>query len=135
MKPNQNSSAGVPIMDAEAIRRALRRIAHEIIERNTHVEDGVLAGIPSRGAEIARWIAAIASCRFDPITSAKICRLRHGNKFRCACRKPTKNPTPSGWKENDKDTTRICSGERSLPACSSRQLAANMVRRLVWMRG
>jgi len=57
MKPNQNSSAGVPIMDAEAIRRALRRIAHEIIERNAHVEDVVLAGIPSRGVEIARRIA------------------------------------------------------------------------------
>jgi pyrimidine operon attenuation protein/uracil phosphoribosyltransferase len=44
-------------MDAEAIRRALRRIAHEIIERNAHVEDVVLAGIPSRGVEIARRIA------------------------------------------------------------------------------
>ncbi|PYI59062.1 MAG: bifunctional pyr operon transcriptional regulator/uracil phosphoribosyltransferase, partial [Verrucomicrobia bacterium] len=27
----QNPQAAVPIMDAEAIRRALRRIAHEII--------------------------------------------------------------------------------------------------------
>src|SRR5881227_4230339 len=44
-------------MDAEAIRRALRRIAHEIIERNPHLEGVVLAGIPSRGVEIARRIA------------------------------------------------------------------------------
>ena len=57
MKPKQNSAAGVPIMDAEAIRRALRRIAHEIIERNPHLERVVLAGIPSRGVEIARRIA------------------------------------------------------------------------------
>src|SRR5207249_7493597 len=56
-KPKQNSAAGVPIMDAEAIRRALRRIAHEIIERNRHLEGVVLAGIPSRGVEIARRIA------------------------------------------------------------------------------
>ena len=45
-------------MDAEAIRRALRRIAHEIIEGNATLESVVLAGIPSRGVEIARRIAA-----------------------------------------------------------------------------
>ena len=44
-------------MDAEAIRRALRRIAHEIIERNADLASVVLAGIPSRGVEIARRIA------------------------------------------------------------------------------
>ena len=44
-------------MDAEAIRRALQRIAHEIIERNPQLEKVVLAGIPSRGVEIARRIA------------------------------------------------------------------------------
>ena len=58
MKPKQNSSAGVPILDAEAIRRALQRIAHEIIERNPRLEGVVLAGIPSRGVAIARRIAA-----------------------------------------------------------------------------
>jgi pyrimidine operon attenuation protein/uracil phosphoribosyltransferase len=57
-QPKQNSSAAVPVMDAEAIRRALRRIAHEIIERNPQLEKVVLAGIPSRGVEIARRIAA-----------------------------------------------------------------------------
>jgi pyrimidine operon attenuation protein / uracil phosphoribosyltransferase len=54
----QNSSVAVPIMDGEAIRRALRRIAHEIIERNPQLEKVVIAGIPSRGVEIARRIAA-----------------------------------------------------------------------------
>jgi len=59
MKPTkQNSSAAVPVMDAEAMRRALRRVAHEIIERNPRLEKVVLAGIPSRGVEIARRIAA-----------------------------------------------------------------------------
>ena len=53
MKPKQNPTAGVPIMDAEAIRKALRRIAHEIIEGNPNLESVVLAGIPSRGVEIA----------------------------------------------------------------------------------
>ena len=54
----QDSSPAVPIMDAEAIRRALQRIAHEITERNPQLEKVVLAGIPSRGVEIARRIAA-----------------------------------------------------------------------------
>jgi pyrimidine operon attenuation protein / uracil phosphoribosyltransferase len=59
MKPTkQNSSAAVSVMDAEAMRRALRRVAHEIIERNPQLEKVVFAGIPSRGVEIARRIAA-----------------------------------------------------------------------------
>jgi len=44
-------------MDAGEIRAALRRIAHEIIERNPELDRVVLAGIPSRGVEIARRIA------------------------------------------------------------------------------
>jgi pyrimidine operon attenuation protein/uracil phosphoribosyltransferase len=44
-------------MDAEAIRRALRRIAYEIIEGNPRLKSIVLAGIPSRGVEIAHRIA------------------------------------------------------------------------------
>jgi pyrimidine operon attenuation protein/uracil phosphoribosyltransferase len=58
VKPKQNPTAGVPIMDAEAISRALRRIAHEIIEGNPNLESVVLAGVPSRGVELARRIAA-----------------------------------------------------------------------------
>src|SRR6185295_12405298 len=57
MKDPQPSSAAVPVMDAAAIQRALRRIAHEIIERNPDLKSIVLAGIPSRGVEIARRIA------------------------------------------------------------------------------
>jgi pyrimidine operon attenuation protein / uracil phosphoribosyltransferase len=53
----QSSPAAVPIMDAAAIQRALRRIAHEMIERNPDLRRIVLAGIPSRGNEIARRIA------------------------------------------------------------------------------
>jgi pyrimidine operon attenuation protein / uracil phosphoribosyltransferase len=62
----QNPPAAVPVMDAEAIRRALRRIAHEIIERNPRLEKVVLAGIPSRGVEIARRIAAFI-CEIEKI--------------------------------------------------------------------
>jgi pyrimidine operon attenuation protein/uracil phosphoribosyltransferase len=54
----KTSEAPVPMMDAEAIRRALQRIAHEIIERHPQLTHVVLAGIPSRGVEIAQRIAA-----------------------------------------------------------------------------
>jgi pyrimidine operon attenuation protein/uracil phosphoribosyltransferase len=47
------------VLDAAAIDRALRRIAHEIIERNPDLGAVILAGIPSRGVEIARRLAAI----------------------------------------------------------------------------
>jgi pyrimidine operon attenuation protein / uracil phosphoribosyltransferase len=58
MKDQHSTSAGVRIMGAEAIRGALRRIAHEITERNHDLKSVVLAGIPSRGVEIAHRIAA-----------------------------------------------------------------------------
>ena len=46
------------IMDSEAIRRALVRIAHEIIEKNKGVEDVVIVGIRTRGVPLAQRIAA-----------------------------------------------------------------------------
>ncbi|MEP6809757.1 MAG: bifunctional pyr operon transcriptional regulator/uracil phosphoribosyltransferase PyrR [Chthoniobacterales bacterium] len=57
--PQSSPPPGVPVMDAEAIRRALRRIAHEIIERNPDLAAIILAGIPSRGVEIARRIGEL----------------------------------------------------------------------------
>ena len=68
MKPKPNSETGVPIMDAEAIRRSLQRIAHEIIEGNPNLKSVVLAGIPSRGVEVAHRIAAF----IHEITGANI---------------------------------------------------------------
>jgi pyrimidine operon attenuation protein/uracil phosphoribosyltransferase len=56
---SSSASATPSVMDGEAINRALRRIAHEIIERNPELVSVVLAGIPSRGVEIARRIAGI----------------------------------------------------------------------------
>lgn len=46
------------IMDGAAIRRALVRIAHEIIEKNKGVEDVVIIGIRTRGVPLAQRIAA-----------------------------------------------------------------------------
>src|SRR2546421_300011 len=52
-----NDKSGVRIFDAEAMRRALRRIAHEIIEGNRDLSALVLAGVPARGVELARRLA------------------------------------------------------------------------------
>jgi pyrimidine operon attenuation protein/uracil phosphoribosyltransferase len=45
------------IMDDTAIRRALNRIAHEILEKNKGVEDCILIGILTRGVYLAKRIA------------------------------------------------------------------------------
>jgi len=45
------------IMDATALDRALRRIAHEIIEKNKGAENLALIGIHRRGVPIAKRIA------------------------------------------------------------------------------
>ena len=45
------------IMDAEAMRRAIVRIAHEIIEKNKGVENIIMVGIRTRGVPLAQRIA------------------------------------------------------------------------------
>ncbi len=50
--------AAARLMDAAEVRRALTRIAHEIIERNKGAGDLVLVGIAARGDDLARRLAA-----------------------------------------------------------------------------
>ena len=45
------------IMDEQAMRRALRRIAHEIIENNRGAQGLTLVGIQRRGVTLARMLA------------------------------------------------------------------------------
>jgi len=46
------------VLDAQAIDRALRRMAHEIVERNPDLARICIVGIPSRGVEVASRIAS-----------------------------------------------------------------------------
>lgn len=46
------------IMSQEDVRRALTRVAHEILEHNRGAEDLVIVGIHTRGVHLARRIAA-----------------------------------------------------------------------------
>ncbi len=45
------------ILDEQAIRRALTRISHEIIERNKGIQDCMLVGIRTRGIYLAERLA------------------------------------------------------------------------------
>jgi len=56
---NHNLTVKAQIMDGEKIRRALTRIAHEIIERNRTAENLVLIGIRRRGVPLAERLAKI----------------------------------------------------------------------------
>ncbi|MCC3372881.1 bifunctional pyr operon transcriptional regulator/uracil phosphoribosyltransferase PyrR [Cohnella sp. REN36] len=49
--------SGNIIMDESAIRRALTRIAHEIVEKNKGIEGCAIVGIRTRGIYLARRIA------------------------------------------------------------------------------
>ena len=55
------------IMTPEDVRRALVRIAHEVIERNRGIEGLVFIGVLSRGEPLARRLAAEIQ-RFEGIT-------------------------------------------------------------------
>jgi pyrimidine operon attenuation protein / uracil phosphoribosyltransferase len=56
------------VLDEQAIRRALTRIAHEIIERNKGIEDIIIVGIKTRGIYLASRIAE----RIEQIEGAKV---------------------------------------------------------------
>ena len=56
------------VLDEQAIRRALTRIAHEIIERNKGIENCVLVGIKTRGIYLANRLAE----RIEQIEGAPI---------------------------------------------------------------
>ena len=49
------------VMDGEAIARAVRRISHEILERNDEPHDLLLVGLVTRGAHLADRMADHAS--------------------------------------------------------------------------
>ena len=54
-QPNEPETALV--LDGEAIARAICRMAHEIVEQQPDIKRLVLAGIPTRGIELAKRLA------------------------------------------------------------------------------
>jgi len=55
----QATAAATEIMDAGDIRRALTRIAHEVVERNKGAHDLVLVGVLTRGWPLAQRLASL----------------------------------------------------------------------------
>jgi pyrimidine operon attenuation protein / uracil phosphoribosyltransferase len=61
-------SPGKTVLGAAEIRRALTRIAHEILERTDGASDVVLLGIPTRGVALAHRLAERLSQAEDGLT-------------------------------------------------------------------
>ncbi|HET6781502.1 MAG TPA: bifunctional pyr operon transcriptional regulator/uracil phosphoribosyltransferase, partial [bacterium] len=57
LRPTMREKAKV--MDADAIRRALVRMAHEVLERNGRADILALVGVPTRGVQLAQRLASI----------------------------------------------------------------------------
>lgn len=82
---------GRTVLSAPEIARCLRRIAHEILEHNKGATDLILLGIPSRGVELARRLAAMIAEVEDigPIPVGELDITMHRDDLR---RQPTRAP-------------------------------------------
>ncbi|CAI9386191.1 bifunctional pyr operon transcriptional regulator/uracil phosphoribosyltransferase PyrR [Niallia sp. Sow4_A1] len=79
------------VLDDQAIRRALTRIAHEIIEKNKGIENCILVGIRTRGIYIANRLAEkIAQIEGKPIEVGEL----DITLYRDDLSKKTKNEEP-----------------------------------------
>ncbi len=71
------------VMSSGDVSRALRRIAHEILERNKGVGDLVLLGIPSRGVPLAHRLAAVlAEVEDSPVAVGSLDVTMHRDDLR-----------------------------------------------------
>ena len=73
------------IMNQEDVRRALTRVAHEILEHNRGAEELVIVGIHTRGVHIARRIAANLAEFEDievPVATLDVSLYRDDNRVR-----------------------------------------------------
>ena len=79
------------VMDGEAVRRSLTRIAHEVVERNQGVEGLVVVGVMSKGDVLARRLGALLARLEDvevPVGSLDVSRHRDDLHLRPAASRP-----------------------------------------------
>ena len=76
------------LMDTQAIKRALTRIAHEINEKNKGIKDIILVGIRTRGVPLAERIAKEIDDKLG---------FTHGNISRC-CKHNRKQAYGFKWR-------------------------------------
>lgn len=88
------------VMDADAMRRSLMRIAHEIVERNRGVESVVLVGVMSKGDVLARRLAQnLELLESTPVPTGALDVTRHRDDLhlrRTAERAPSEVPPLDG---------------------------------------
>ncbi len=93
-KENSRAAAHL-LLDAEAMRRALTRIAHEILERNGGAGNLTLVGIKTRGEHIAARLASLIE-QFEgtrvPIAELDVTPYRDDRDLKPA--PPGPQPTP-----------------------------------------
>ena len=58
-EPQQSTASAVQVMDSDDIRRALTRLAHEVVEKNHGAQNIVLVGVLTRGAPLAERLAKL----------------------------------------------------------------------------
>ena len=81
------------VMSSGDVSRALRRVAHEILERNKGPADLVLLGIPSRGVPLApRLASVIAEVEGVAVPVGSLDVTMHRDDLR---RQPTRTVTPT----------------------------------------
>jgi len=98
MSTKENSTQ---VMDADEIRRAVTRIAHEIIEKNKGAENLAVIGIQSRGVPLAQRLATLIEQiegASIPVGSLNVALYRDDYATRLA-------PTSVGKTEIDFDVT------------------------------
>ena len=61
MRPAREGSGPGVALDEDDVRRAVRRLAHEIVERHRGVAGLMIVGIPTRGVPLAERIASAVS--------------------------------------------------------------------------
>jgi pyrimidine operon attenuation protein/uracil phosphoribosyltransferase len=65
MQQHAVTPVGTILLDDEALRRTLSRIAHEIIERNDDLEEVALVGIHTRGVPVAQRLRRLIEERAE----------------------------------------------------------------------
>ena len=91
--PSPTPQGARVVMSSGDVSRALRRVAHEILERNKGPADLVLLGIPSRGVPLAHRLASvIAEVEGVAVPVGSLDVTMHRDDLR---RQPTRTVTPT----------------------------------------
>jgi pyrimidine operon attenuation protein/uracil phosphoribosyltransferase len=87
--------AGTVLLDDEALRRTLSRIAHEIIERNPVLEDVALVGIHTRGVPVAQRLRRLIEERSDvEVALGQLDITFHRDDVAVRAGRPPEHPQP-----------------------------------------